>query len=989
MELFQKNFSKVNDTYKSFKITKAEFIEELSCLVREIEHLPSGASVVHIAADDPENVFCIALRTLPENSNGVAHILEHTVLCGSKKFPVKDPFFSMNRRSLNTYMNALTGPDFTCYPAASQVPKDFYNLLEVYLDAVFHPELKELSFLQEGHRLEFQNPEDSSSPLVFKGIVFNEMKGSLSSPMSRLWENMMKQLFPDILYRHNFGGQPLEIPSLTYQGLKAFHEKFYQESRTTFYFYGNLPIEKHLDFLEKNALCRALKLEKLKPNPMQQLFQSPRSVSCGYPIAAHEDQQNKTYIALAWLTCPAKEQLDVLALQILDIILMGNDAAPLKMEILKSGLCQNVTSLLEDELSQVPYGLIFEGTEKKHLEQIKTRVQETLSHLASKPFDEKLIEGAMHQLEFSRTEINSDYGPFGLSLILKMIPIKNVNAEIENCLKIHSLFAELRAKIKDPKYLSSLIQKYLLNNTHCVATSLYPDENLTQKEEAEEQKMLQDIASKLNETQKQDIIKNSLALKNFQEEQENQDLEVLPKVTLNDVSKQSRPLELRQTKVGNANTFFRSCFTNGVIYQDICLKLPAMEHDDLPYIRLFAYLISQIGSDSRNYIENLNLIQNHTGGIVAFLDSYISIEDQHIHKPHLIFKGKAIERNYSHLVNLMYDMITSPNFEDENRLKDLITQLYVEMDHDLKQNSLRYAVNLSCSGFYEHSYISYYWSGLGYYYLIKEIAGDFKKALPTLYEKLKKLKSSLLHAQDYDIVTTCNEKYYTKIAPTLAKLCHIEAKAYQPWTYSFKPHQIQSHARISSAPVFFTSMALKTVKFTEPANAYLSVASRLLDNTILHRVIREQGGAYGGGSSNIMSSAKFCFYSYRDPNLASTIEAFKNACKQIQKGKFSLRELEEAKLGIIQKLDHPISPEYQGLTAYSWLLEGKTYAVRCTLRSLILEAKKEDIQRAVEEHLVKKLDQAVIVSFGSKEAIEKENVKFQNKHLAPLEAMPV
>jgi Zn-dependent M16 (insulinase) family peptidase len=243
--------SKVGDTYLDYEVTKYMHIDELQCILRELVHKPSGAQIMHIENDDPENLFCLSFKTLPSSSNGAAHILEHTVLCGSKKFPVKDPFFSMTRRSLNTFMNAMTGADFTCYPAASQVEKDFYNLFDVYLDAVFHPEIKELSFLQEGCRLEFSKPHNPKTSLEFKGIVFNEMKGSLSSPDSRLWHAMLEQLTPDLPYAHNSGGDPKDIPSLTYQQLIDFYENFYHPSRCLFFLYGNLSLKNHLDFLHE------------------------------------------------------------------------------------------------------------------------------------------------------------------------------------------------------------------------------------------------------------------------------------------------------------------------------------------------------------------------------------------------------------------------------------------------------------------------------------------------------------------------------------------------------------------------------------------------------------------------------------------------------------------------------------------------------------------------------------------------------------------
>lgn len=257
----------VQQTYRDFQVVQYLRLEELQSTLIELIHEPTGAKVMHIANDDPENLFCLSFQTLPTSSNGVAHILEHTVLCGSKKFPVKDPFFSMARRSLNTYMNALTGHDFTCYPASSQIEKDFYNLLEVYIDAVFHPNLKKESFLQEGHRFAFAEPEDLNSPLVYQGIVYNEMKGAMIGPESRLWEKISEHLTPDLTYAHNSGGNPKEIPNLTLEELKEFHQTYYHPSRCLFFFYGNIPLSKHLDYLQDHALKGVQKAPQLSPLP--------------------------------------------------------------------------------------------------------------------------------------------------------------------------------------------------------------------------------------------------------------------------------------------------------------------------------------------------------------------------------------------------------------------------------------------------------------------------------------------------------------------------------------------------------------------------------------------------------------------------------------------------------------------------------------------------------------------------------------------------
>lgn len=980
------SFNKTGDRYEEFLLKQSLYIDELQCTLKIIEHEPSQAEIIHIENDDVENVFCLAFRTLPENSNGVAHILEHTVLCGSKKFPVKDPFFSMNRRSLNTYMNAMTAPDFTCYPAATQVKKDFYNLLEVYLDAVFHPELKELSFLQEGHRLEFSDFKDSSSPLQYKGIVFNEMKGALTSPISRLWQTIMSSLFPDLLYKYNFGGDPKDIPSLSYQELLDFHQKYYQTSRCSFYFYGNLPTQKHLDFLKKHGLDKAQRMPNLPVNPLQKPFIQEKVIKEPYSVASHEDTSSKTYIALSWLTSPLSSQVDILALHVLDLILMGTDAAPLKYKIFRSGLCHSVFSNFEDELSQVPYSLIFEGCQEENLEPLKELTYDTLREIAKEPINPELIEAALHQLEFNRTEISGDYGPFGLSLILKLIPLKNVGVPVENGLKIHSLFDHLKTYLEDPEYLPKLIHQYFLDNAHFSMIKLVPDTKLTQKEAKEEHEKLIEITSKLTSSESEKIVKKAEELHEFQNKQEKQDLEVLPKVTLKDVPHKPRDLSLNVEKMGKTTLFHHECFTNDILYLDLSYKLPKIELKDLSISRLFIYLLSQIGAGGRSYLENLNLIQSHTGGVSSFIDTHIPVENLDDFTPRLFLQGKALGRKKEHLLSLIYDLATNPDFQDLERIKELLNQHFIELDQDLKQNSLRYANNLSFSGLSAQSYINYFWFGLGYYEFIKNIVRNIDDELPKLLKELEEVKVKLLHGHEPHLIITCDKKTIEELKDNkFGKLLEIEEKPYTPFDRSFTPHKVPPQGRISSAPVFFTAMSFKTGGFQDQEIPYLSIAAKLFDNTTLHRLIREQGGAYGGGASNRMGSGKFSYYAYRDPNLANTIKAFHTAAETIAQGNFSLRELEEAKLGIVQKLDHPILPEHRAYTAYTWLQEGKTMEMREKIRTRILEATSKDIQKAVQSKVLPKLKDAFIVTFGSKEKLEKENELLEELDLPSLE----
>lgn len=980
-----KPFEQAGDEYGPFKLIKSLFIEELQCGLKIVEHTPSKAEIIHLENDDPENVFCLAFRTLPENSNGVAHILEHTVLCGSKKFPVKDPFFSMNRRSMNTYMNALTAPDFTCYPAASQVRQDFYNLLEVYLDAVFDPELKELSFLQEGHRLEFTQKEDPSSPLIYRGIVYNEMKGALSSPISRLWQSIMSSLFPQLLYRHNFGGDPKDIPTLSYAQLLEFHQKYYQESRCSFYFYGDIPLKSHLDFLEKQVLKKAKPYPKLFANPFQKPLTSPKHLSHGYPVAASENLEEKTYLALSWLTTHLSDQKEVLALHVLDLILMGTDASPLKYEILKSKLCHNVFSNFEDELSQVPYSLIFEGCQTENTRALEKLTFKKLQKLAQKPFKEEWIEAALHQLEFSRSEISGDYGPFGLYLILKMVPLKNVEADIENNLKIHSLFKELKKELQDPHYLPHLIKKHFLDNTHFSFIEMKPDPLLNQQEEQEEKRHLEEIKSKLTEGQSLLLIQKAKELEDFQNKQEHQDLEVLPKIKLKDIPEKPKELSLGQKQIGRGHLYYHTGFTNDIVYLDVVFKLPKIDFVDLSFVKLFTYLIPQMGTKQCSYEDHLRKIQLYTGGISCFLDTYIPVEGIHSFSSHLVFQGKALARNKEKLTELLHDLIIHADFQHPKRLKELISQLFVELDQDLKNNALKYALNLSYCPFSMQSTLSYYWSGLGYYQKIKHLNRHFDQEVNSLIEKLNQLKSQLLHNREVDLVCSTNEGLLKQcIDAEFNGLSLLPEKDFAAFERNYPLEKVVSQGRVSSSPVFFTAFSLPTEGFRDPSTPLLSIAAKLFDNTLLHKLIREQGGAYGGGASNRMGQGKFSFYAYRDPNLFSTVEAFHQAVHKITQGDFNSRELEEAKLGVLQKLDHPILPEYKAYTGYVWHQEGKTFDFRSKIRQKILNASQQDIQNVVREKIEPKLKDAILVTFSSKENLEKENQKLAQKGYLPL-----
>jgi hypothetical protein len=960
--------------YGDFELTRITEIKELQCVLRELVHLPTGAHVMQIENDDPENLFCLSFRTLPQSSNGVAHILEHTVLCGSKKFPIKDPFFSMNRRSLNTFMNALTGADFTCYPAATQNTQDFYNLLDVYLDAVFHPNLEPLSFQQEGHRLELSNPEDPKSPLEYKGIVFNEMKGALSSADARLSELMNQALFPDITYGFNSGGDPKNIPELTYQELVDFHQTYYHPSRCLFFFYGNLSLECHLDFIEKNALKGVVKMPPLKKPLSQPRFKEKKTIVATYPISSDEEIADKSLISFGWLTCNILQQEELLALSVVEIILMDSDASPLKRALMDSKLCKQASCFTETDYTEIPLIITLRGCNPESADKLESIIQDTLKKVISQGFSTESIENALHRVEFYRSEITGDHAPFGLSLFFRSGLIKQHGADPEHGLMIHSLFQNLRNHISsNPHYLTDLIQKYMLDNTHFVRITMIPDPLLGAKEIKEEQETLQKIRDNLSKKELKKLIDQAKVLSKFQKEQEEEDLDVLPKVTLEDVDPHIRNFKLESEKINDLSVFHHDCFTNEIVYADITFNLPHIEEKDLPLVRLFTIILTQIGAGGRDYIKNLDYIQARTGGISSSLALNLQAMDSNQFKPSLHLHGKALHRYAKNLFEILTDTISRPNFLDTARIKEIVSKHYTGLQSSFNQNALKYAINLSTSCINVPGAIINEWYGLHYYETIQQLALNLDTEIDTLCKKLQSLQEMLLTVTEKDLIITSDIALYTFLRENnFFGLQNLKKVASIPWNGNYTVPSVVSQERVIASPVAFIGKVFKTIPYSHEDAAALSISTYLLDNIVLHQKIREQGGAYGGGAVCNTMAGNYYFYSYRDPNITSTLKAFSESIKEIADENFDDEDLNETKLEMVQGMDAPVSPGTRGYIAYCWLREGKTPEIRQYFRDKVLSLKAEDISHAVKKHIQKQFESGKTIIFAGKELLEKE-----------------
>ncbi|MCH9613305.1 MAG: hypothetical protein SP1CHLAM54_03040 [Chlamydiia bacterium] len=918
-------------------------IDEIGCTLIEMKHDLSGADVIHIACDDEEKLFALCFKTHPSDSTGVAHILEHTVLCGSKHFPVRDPFFSMLKRSLNTFLNAMTGADFTVYPAASTIDKDFYNLFEVYLDAVFYPKLEELAFRQEGHRLEFEDGK-----LKFKGVVFNEMKGVLSSPDSRLWNAIAENLYPDLTYAFESGGDPKEIPNLTYEAFLGFWKKFYHPSQSLFFSYGNLDLDKHLAFIEEKVLKDVTPGETIPKIGLQKRFSEHRVVEASYPTAAGSD--DKALFGLAYLTCPVTEEDEVLALSLVDALLMETDASPLKRALLESGLVKQADAYLDTETSEVPYLLLCRGMDSDDSIKVESLVRKTLENLA--PFPDDQIEAALHSLEFSKKEIAPQNG---LHLAFRVLMAKQLGTSVENSLKIVDRFDALRERLKDKNFIPSLIKKYLLDNMHHVLVTLKPDENLLQKEQEEEEKRLSNLV-----VDKEAIDKQAAALKELQETEE--DLSCLPAFHLKDVPEEIIYYPLTTHELPNLTVHYHGASTNKIVYMDLYLDLPDLPSEKLQAAKFATSIFTELGAGGRTFEENLHRINLKTGDMGASLGIFTQFEDPGAMRPAFILSGKALERNAFDLLNLMQDFLTKPRLDEKDRIFELTRQLQSDLKRRLKQNPLSMAMNTSLSGMCQQSAIQRLWGGLEY----KTFLDEHSNNLPDL-----SVMHDLLHLLKPTLVITCSEKMLeTLLAKDFGGLGHLHANKHPLWNPTIKPFDQDSTALLIPSAVSFTAASLKTIYKNHPDSVALEIASMIFRDTTLHKRIREQGGAYGSGASYNPMYGSFTFHTYRDPNFTSSLNAFDESIQSVINGNFTDEDLTGAKLRALQNIYSPEAPGSRANLTYSFERTGQTHAYLKQRKDKIVSLTREDLIQAVKSHLQNK--EKTVISCMGQELYDKE-----------------
>ena len=929
-------------THPAFEHLRHESIASLKIEYHEYAHRNTGARHIHLNSDDDNNAFLVAFRTVPQDSTGVAHILEHTSLCGSEKFPVRDPFFMMTRRSLSTFMNAFTASDWTAYPFATQSRKDFDNLLQVYLDATFFPNLDELDFLQEGCRLDLEDDDT----LTFKGIVFNEMKGAMSAPVQRIWQDLQSALFPTTTYHYNSGGEPENIPDLTHQQLRDFHAQHYHPSNALFMTYGNFPVEEHHARIEELVLQHFSRQSMDVGIGAEQRYTEPQVASTRFG-AEDGDETPRAQVVVSWLLGPVQDTDATMDAHMLSSALLDNSASPLRHALETSDLGTAPSELcgFEDSMAEGVFACGLEGCSADDAEAIQTMILSVLEDVAANGVPQSQLEAILHQIELSQREVGGGQFPYGLQLMVKSLAPALHGADPMSILDVEPLLERLRDKVADPRYIPELVQSLLLDNPHRVLLTARPDATLAKALESQEDARLADIAASLTDADKAGIRDKNAALEARQAQAD--DPSVLPSVAVSDAPKSLNYPESEQfNEQGHPISFFATP-TNGLVYQQLVVQVPDLAPEYASDLPLFCDVVNDVGIRDLDYRQTQTLQASVSGGIRARLSYRSPLGDLQGLNTYFVLSGKALLRNQDSFAELLRDTFQSARLDELDRLRELIAQSRAHREAGVTQAGHSLAMLAASAGTSPYASLAQHWSGLsGISRLIaldKQLQDD--DALAALAERLRHIQTQLLNAPRQFLVINETQNLPV-VKESLASLWPDAPGGTdsQPLRVDFTPQQI-AQGWTTSTQVNFCAKSYATVASNHPDAAALTVLGHFMRNGFLHGNIREKGGAYGGGASYAPDSGTFRFYSYRDPRFADTLDDFDRCLDWLQSSQHEARQVEEAILGVISNIDRPESPAGEAVLTWFAALHGRGVQERKAFRERMMAVGLDDLRR--------------------------------------------
>jgi Zn-dependent M16 (insulinase) family peptidase len=926
---------------------------------------------IHLESNSNEKVFMVAFRTIPEDSTGVAHILEHTALCGSKKYPVRDPFFMMIRRSLNTFMNAFTSSDWTAYPFATLNKKDFNNLLGVYLDSAFFPNLDNLDFAQEGHRLEFQDKNNPDSEIEIKGVVYNEMKGAMSSITSQLWHGMSKHLYSSSTYKHNSGGDPESIIDLTHEDLVNFHQKHYHPSNATFFTFGNLDPLEIQSYIKENVLGNFSPSDEVVAVKNEERLESPKVVSDFYN--PQPGDENNHHIVLSWLLNESHNPVQLLETYLMSNILLDNSASPLRkvLEGTKLGKSPSPLTGLEADQKELVFAAGLEGVDSNKSKEVEALIMDCLKKLVEDGVPKDLIDSSLHQLEIRQREITGSGMPFGLQIMLTCLPACIHNDNPLKVLDLDSAFDTIKNNLKTDNYIENLIDRSLIKNNHRLTYSLIPDTELNKKNEEKIQNKVFEIKKNFSLDDKKNLIKLANDLENRQNSID--DPEVLPKVTKEDIPKKrnyASPIAFAENE--STNYFYKSG-TNGIVYHSMIFPCEALDENELKIASLFSNTLTDIGLGKDGY-ENIQKYQSSiTGGISA---SFITLPNKtdDTFKLALKVSSKSLEGNESFMQDLILRTVEESNFDETKRIEELLEFISSDNEKSIIQNGHILSMSNAASQISGIASTNDLTSGLRFIHNTNQLSKSICKhdKLLKYLELLRSINSKISNTPSHLFTASALNKVDLNLNFT------IKENANQYKNQNLVNLQSNPIGWITGSQVCFCAEAFPTVDFRHEDAPALTVLGTVLRNGYLHSAIREKGGAYGAGASQDSNNKVFKFFSYRDPKCTETFNEFKKSREWSIKN-ITEEQLEEGVLGVISSIDKPLSPFGEAISDFMSSLDHKTQDERLSFRSKVKECNLADLAMVSEKYLFNESKRSAIA--GQNYETELKDLGFEIKNI--------
>ncbi len=962
----------MSSVHSSFEQIEDTVIGEYQTRARRFVHRTTGADILSLENEDENKVFGITFRTPPADSTGVAHILEHSVLCGSRKYPVKEPFVELLKSSLQTFLNAFTYPDKTCYPVASQNLKDFYNLIDVYLDAVFFPRLTPHVLQQEGWHYEW---DSKNRQLHYKGVVFNEMKGAYSSADRRVLEFSQTALFPDTTYGFDSGGDPKIIPQLTFAQFTDFHQTYYHPSNAKIYFYGDDPVEQRLTILD--SFLSGFKRKKVDSGITEQKrFTAPQRKAEFYAASQEDASSRKGYVTVSWLLPEVYDPVDALSLKILERILIGSNASPLKTALIESGLGDDLIGAgLEDELREPYFSAGLRGVDTRQAEKVEELIFATLKRLVDKGIDPQTTLAAFNTIEFRLRENNTGSFPRGLVVMLRALTNWLYGRHPLASLRFEEALARIKVEgIEGRGYFERLIVKHLIRNLHRVTLVVAPDSTLSDRLAAEERGVLDQIQGRLADAELAVIAREAAALKARQQKPDSaKQLAKIPRLERGDLDPRHRSIPLDIVTVERTTILTHPIRTHGICYLDLAFDLSRLELAELAWVPLLGRALLEMGCSGFDYIALSQRIGRDTGGISAGRLISARVGDERV-MARLLLRGKALIGTIDGLLAILVDISKTVHLDQRDRFRKIVAEERARLEAAIVPSGHHVVEGRLAAAYHLAGWIEESCGGIDYLAFLKIVQARIESDWPAVITQLQAAWRAVIVRDGLVVNLTADPDQVQLLTEKMRGFIDTLPVALQASRRWEKPLTPRSEGLVTQSSVNYVGKGTNFVELGFAFEGSMLVVNRWLKNGYLWNKVRVEGGAYGGFSRLDRRAGLFCFVSYRDPNLLDTIQVYDRTSDFLRAQTITDRLITESIIGTIGDLDGYMLPDQKGVTSMVRYLTGEDDEKLQAIRDQVLATTANDFRRFA-GLLDKVRDQGTVVVLGNEAAIERANAE--------------